>query len=54
MRTATVVKAGLKIGLIGIAEKQWIDTLADVEVDLVYTNYKRTATEFAKRLREQE
>lgn len=54
MRSATVVKAGLKIGLIGIAEKQWIHTLPGIEVDLVYTNYKRTAAEYAKKLREQE
>ena len=52
MRTAIVHKAGLKIGFIGIAEREWINTFKNLEVDLVYSNYKRCATEYAKKLRE--
>ena len=52
MRTAIINKAGLKIGFIGIAEREWINILQNLEVDLIYTNYKRCATEYAKKLRE--
>jgi len=54
LRTVVIQKAGIKIGFIGIAEKEWINILKNLEVDIVYQNYKRTAAEYAKRLREQE
>ena len=53
-RTAIVEKAGLKIGFIGIAEREWVSTFKDLEVDVLYQNYKRTAVEYAKKLREEE
>ena len=43
-----------KIGLIGIAEKEWIGICKNLEVDIVYQNYKRTAIEFIKKLREED
>ena len=54
MRTAVVNRAGMKIGFIGIAEREWIDILHDLEHDVVYTNYKRSAAEFAKKLRSEQ
>ena len=54
MRTAILHRAGMKIGFIGIAEKEWIDLIMNLEVDLIYQNYKRTAVAYIKQLREQE
>ena len=33
---AVVDRCGIKIGVIGIAEKQWVESLKDMEVDLQY------------------
>ena len=38
----------------GIAEREWANTFKNLEVDLIYSNYKRTATEYAKKLREEQ
>ena len=54
MRKAIINRAGLKIGFIGIAEKEWINICKNLEVDIVYQNYKRTAVEFIKKLREED
>ena len=53
MRTTVIEKAGQRIGLMGIAEHEWINTFKNLEVDLVYSNYKRTAIEYARKLREE-
>ena len=47
-------RAGHKIGFIGIGEKEWVTRFTNLECDLVYQNYKRTATDYAKKLREEE
>ena len=54
MRTAVLHRAGMKIGFIGIAEGEWIALFKNLEVDLIYQNYKRTAVAYIKQLREQE
>ena len=54
VRKAVVSKAGRKIGFIGVAEREWIDLFKNLEVDIVYQNYKRTAAEFAKKLQEED
>ena len=54
MRTATLHRAGMKIGFIGIAEGEWIALFKNLEVDIIYQNYKRTAVSYIKKLREQE
>lgn len=46
--------AGRKIGFIGIIEKDWVVTFKNMDVDLKYLNYKRTATRLAKKLREEQ
>lgn len=46
-----IEKAGHKIGFIGIAEKEWIALIKNLESDLVYSNYKKTAADYAKKLR---
>ena len=46
-----VEKCGRKIGFIGMIERQWVDTFKDIEVDLKYVNYKRTAQKYAEILR---
>ena len=53
-RTAVVERAGIKIGFIGIGEREWIDLLDDLEEKIVYTNYKRTSLEYIKKLREEQ
>ena len=50
-RWAVVDRCGMKIGIIGIAEKEWVESLKDMEVELQYTNYKRTAQDLAQKLR---
>ena len=54
MRTAILNKAGLKIGIMGIAEREWIDLFKNLEVGIIYQNYKRTAAEYARKLRDEE
>ena len=36
MRTTVVNKAGMKIGLMGIAEREWIALFKNLEVDIIY------------------
>ena len=50
-RTATVERCGIKIGFIGIAEKDWTETFKDLEVEVEYLNYKRCAQQMAEKLR---
>ena len=50
-RWTVVDRCGIKIGIIGIAEKQWIDTFKELEVEIEYINYKRCAEEMARKLR---
>ena len=35
-RTAIVEKAGMKIGFLGIAEREWVSTFKNLEVDVLY------------------
>lgn len=53
-RTAIMEVGNLKIGFIGIAEKEWVDMFKSLEVEIVYKNYKRCAIEYAKKLREED
>ena len=41
VRTTTLVRAGIKIGFIGIAEREWIDLFKELETNIIYQNYKR-------------
>ena len=52
-RYTVVDRCGIKIGIIGIAEKQWVDTFKELEVAVEYLNYKRQAEEIARKLREE-
>ena len=54
LRSTTLTRAGIKIGFIGIAEREWIDLFKDLEENIIYQNYKRSASEEAKVLREKE
>ena len=54
MKTAVLHRAGMKIGFIGLAEGQWTNLFKNLEIDLIYQNYKRTAVAQIKKLREQE
>ena len=36
MRTAILNRAGMKIGLMGIAEREWIALFKNLEVDIIY------------------
>ena len=42
-RWTIVERCGYKIGIIGIAEHDWMTTLKDLEVEVEYLNYKRYA-----------
>lgn len=42
-RWTVVERCGYRIGIIGIAEKEWVDTFKDLEVEVEYINYKRCA-----------
>ena len=45
---------GRKIGLIGLVEKEWLDTLATINPEEVtYTDYVTAGTMLAKELKEQ-
>ena len=52
-RWKIVERCGLKIGIIGIAEKAWIETFKELEVELQYLNYKRTAHELSQKLKKE-
>ena len=53
-RTAVMEVGSLKIGFIGIAEKEWVDMFKNLEVEILYQNYKRCAIQYAKKLREED
>ena len=50
-RTCVIERCGFKIGFIGIIEKDWVHTFKNMDVELEYLNYKRTAAELAKKLK---
>ena len=52
LRTAVMTKAGKKIGFIGIGERGWVETFKTMEVPVQYLNYKRTAAELTRKLKE--
>ena len=47
-RTAVIEKGGLRIGLIGIAEKEWYETIPDLENESEFLDEKKTATELVR------
>jgi 5'-nucleotidase len=44
---------GIKIGVIGLVEREWLDTINSLPPDLIYKSVSATAKELAPRLREQ-
>lgn len=42
-RWTVVERCGIRIGIIGIAERDWVNTFKDLEVEVEYLNYKRCA-----------
>ena len=42
-RWTVVERCGMRIGIIGIAERDWVHTFKDLEVEVEYLNYKRCA-----------
>ena len=53
-RWTVVERCGIKIGIIGIAERDWVSTFKNLEVDVEYLNYKRCAAEMAEKLKKEE
>ncbi|EGD72662.1 hypothetical protein, variant, partial [Salpingoeca rosetta] len=47
-------KQGVRIGVMGLAEKDWIDTLSDPPEDIQYRDFIETAQEYIKILREED
>lgn len=53
-RTAIIISSnGVKVGLIGLVEQEWLDTINFLPPDLDYRSPSSTAMELAPRLREQ-
>jgi 5'-nucleotidase len=48
-----VVPSGIKIGLIGIGEREWLDTVNAMPPDIVYKSATETTRELAPQLRQQ-
>jgi 2',3'-cyclic-nucleotide 2'-phosphodiesterase (5'-nucleotidase family) len=44
---------GVKIGVIGLVEREWLDTINSLPPDLIYKSVSATAKELAPKLREQ-
>ena len=44
---------GIKIGIIGLVEREWLDTITALPPDLIYKSVSATAKEIAPKLREQ-
>ena len=44
---------GIKVGLIGLAEREWLDTINSLPPDLIYKSASQTAMELVPKLREQ-
>jgi 2',3'-cyclic-nucleotide 2'-phosphodiesterase (5'-nucleotidase family) len=44
---------GIKIGVIGLVEREWLDTINSLPPDLIYKSVSATAKELAPKLREQ-
>ncbi|KIW04160.1 uncharacterized protein PV09_04967 [Verruconis gallopava] len=44
---------GIKVGLIGLAEREWLDTINSLPPNLIYKSASATAKELAPKLREQ-
>ena len=49
-----IEKGPFKIGLIGIAEQEWLDTFNDLEEELVLSDQVETSNRLLKQLREEE
>jgi len=53
--THVVVIKGIKIGLIGIVEKEWVKSLAYINYDeMVYESFIHETAKLAKKLRQQD
>ena len=50
-QTAVIERGGIRIGLIGIAEQEWFDTLFDLDQEIEFTNEKVAAEQLATQLR---
>jgi 5'-nucleotidase len=44
---------GIKIGVIGLVEREWLDTINSLPPDIIYKSVSATAKELAPKLREQ-
>lgn len=44
---------GIKVGIIGLVEREWLDTINSLPADLIYKSASKTASEIAPMLREQ-
>lgn len=44
---------GIKIGIIGLAEREWLDTINSLPPDIIYKSASETAKELVPGLREQ-
>ena len=51
--TTTVIEKGeLKIGILGVVEKRWVEGLSDLDIELEYHDNIEQATKLVKELRE--
>lgn len=51
-RTHTLVHNGIKVGLMGLVEKEWLDTLPTIDPkEVTYTDFIKIGTQLAARLR---
>ena len=47
MRTTIIEKGPLRIGFVGIVEKEWFETFQDLDEETEFLDEKKTATELA-------
>lgn len=52
-RTHTLTSNGLKIGLIGLGEREWLETINSLPPNLIYKSASETAKELVPKLREE-
>ena len=49
----TTMRCGIKIGFVGMIERDWFETFKDLEVEFEYLNYKRHCALLVQKLREE-
>ena len=47
-----VERCGHRIGLIGVIERDWVETFKHLDVELIYMNYKRSSQKLARHLKQ--